>query len=128
MCASCPSPYGRHVAPFVVHAGRSADTFTRMRKRMVPLAQGVEVGFGSGLNLPYYDPAKVTRLIGVDPDETMLSLAKRQSDAMPFAMECLQAGAESMPLADGADTRPWSPMRYAPSPSRRRRWPKSAAS
>jgi len=101
-----------------------------MRQRMMPLAQGVvvEVGFGSGLNLPYYDPAKVTRLIGVDPDETMLSLAKRQSDAMPFAMECLQAGAESMPLADGADTRPWSPMRYAPSPSRRRRWPKSTAS
>src|SRR5882724_647310 len=122
--------YGRHVAPYVVHAGCSADAFTRMRQRMMPLAQGVvvEVGFGSGLNLPYYDPAKVTRLIGVDPDETMLALAKRQSDAMPFAMECLQAGAESMPLADGLQTRPWSPMRYAPSPSRRRRWPKSTAS
>lgn len=74
---------------------------------MVPLAHGVivEVGFGSGLNLPYYDPAKVTRLIGVDPDESMLSLAKRQVGAAPFAMECLQASAESMPLADGfADT------------------------
>jgi SAM-dependent methyltransferase len=74
---------------------------------MIPRAEGVvvEVGFGSGLNLPYYDPSKVTRLVGVDPDETMLSLAKRQSRAVPFAMECLQAGAESMPLADGfADT------------------------
>jgi len=47
----------------------------------------------------------VTRLVGVDPDETMLSLAKRQSGAKSFAMECLQAGAESMPLADSfADT------------------------
>jgi len=107
MCASCQSWYGRHIAPYVVHAGCSADAFTRMRRRMVPLAQGVvvEVGFGSGLNLPYYDPDKVTRLVGVDPDETMLSLAKRQSGAVSFAMECLQAGAESMPLADGfADT------------------------
>ena len=35
----------------------------------------------------------------------MLSLAKRQSGAKSFAMECLQAGAESMPLADSfADT------------------------
>lgn len=30
----------------------------------------------------------------------MLSLVQRQSRAVPFAMECLQAGAESMPLAD----------------------------
>ena len=107
MCACCQGWYGRHIVPYVVHAGCSAGPFTRMRQRMVPLADGVvvEVGFGSGLNLPYYDPAKVTRLIGVDPDETMLSLAKRQSGAMPFVMECLQAGAESMPLAAGfADT------------------------
>jgi ubiquinone/menaquinone biosynthesis C-methylase UbiE len=74
---------------------------------MVPLAQGtvVEVGFGSGLNLPYYDPTKVTQLIGVDPDATMLSLARRQKGAMPFGLECLQADAECMPLVDGfADT------------------------
>jgi Methyltransferase domain len=79
----------------------------RMRQRMVPLAQGVvvEVGFGSGLNLPYYDAGKVKRLIGADPDATMLALANRQNDALPFVLECLQAGAENMPLADGsADT------------------------
>jgi ubiquinone/menaquinone biosynthesis C-methylase UbiE len=78
-----------------------------MRQRMVPLAQGVvvEVGFGSGLNLPYYDAGKVKRLIGIDPDATMLALANRQNGALPFVLECLQAGAENMPLADGsADT------------------------
>jgi SAM-dependent methyltransferase len=107
MCASCLSWYGRRIAPHIVHAGCSADAFTRMRQRMVPLAQGVvvEIGFGSGLNLPYYDPAKVARLIGVDPDATMLALAKRQNGAAPLAVECLQADGESMPLADGfADT------------------------
>src|SRR6266567_2399345 len=106
MCTSCSSWYGRHIAPYVVHAGCSAEAFTRMRQRMVPRADGVvvEVGFGSGLNLPYYDPAKVTQLVGVDPDATMLSLAKRQTGT-PFAVECLQAGGEGIPLADGiADT------------------------
>ncbi len=106
MCASSSSWYGRHVVPYIVHAGCSAEAFTRMRQRMVPLADGVvvEVGFGSGLNLPYYDPAKVTQLVGVDPDATMLSLAKRQNST-PFAVEVLQAGGESIPLADGtADT------------------------
>ena len=107
MCASCLSWYGHRIAPYVVHAGCSANAFTRMRQRMVPLAQGVvvKVGFGSGLNLPYYDPAKVMRLIGVEPDATMLSLAKRQKPEVPFALECLQARGESMPLPDrSADT------------------------
>lgn len=107
MCISCQSWYGRHIAPYVVHAGCSARAFTRMRERMVPQAQGVvvEIGFGSGLNLRYYDPAKVTKLVGVDPDATMLSLAKRQNGGTPFALECLQAVGENIPLADGhADT------------------------
>jgi SAM-dependent methyltransferase len=106
MCASY-SWYGRHIAPYVVHAGCSTKAFTRMRQKMVPYAEGVvvEVGFGSGLNLPFYDPTKVKRLIGVDPDATMLALASRQKDAAPFDLECLQAGGESMPFADGfADT------------------------
>src|SRR5713101_8883339 len=93
MCASCQSWYGRHIASYVVHAGCSARAFSRMRQRMVPLAQGVvvEVGFGSGLNLPYYDAGKVKRLIGIDPDATMLALANRQNGAVPFVLECLQA-------------------------------------
>jgi ubiquinone/menaquinone biosynthesis C-methylase UbiE len=107
MCRPSLSWYGRHVAPYLVHAGCSAEAFSRMRQRMVPLAEGVvvEVGFGSGLNLPYYDAGKVRRLVGVDPDGTMLALAKPQSRALPFEVECLQACGESMPLADAfADT------------------------
>ncbi|WP_054312229.1 class I SAM-dependent methyltransferase [Mesorhizobium sp. 1M-11] len=107
MCRSCLSWYGQRIAPYLVHAGCSSDAFSRMRRRMVPHAKGVvvEVGLGSGLNLPHYDAAKVTRLVGVDPDATMLALAKRRNRALAFDVECLQAGGESMPLADGfADT------------------------
>jgi len=70
MCASCLSWYEHRVAPYIVHAGCSSQAFTRMRQRMVPHAEGVvvEVGFGSGLNLPYYDAGKVQRLIGIEPD------------------------------------------------------------
>lgn len=107
MCKSCLSWYGRRIAPYLVHAGCSAEAFSRMRQRMVPLAEGVvvEVGFGSGLNSPYYDAAKVRRLVGVDPDGTMLALAKRRNRALPFDVERLQACGESMPLVDAcADT------------------------
>jgi ubiquinone/menaquinone biosynthesis C-methylase UbiE len=78
-----------------------------MRQRMVGHAEGIviEVGFGSGLNLPYYDAGKVARLVAVDPDAGMLALAKRRSGAVPFAFECIEAGGESLPIADGfADT------------------------
>src|SRR5262245_26721494 len=107
MCRSCLSWYGHRIAPHVVHFGCSANAFSRMRQRMVPLAAGVvvEVGFGSGLNLPYYNAVKVKRLVGIDPDARMLAIAKGQDCARLFDVECLQAGGESIPLADGfADT------------------------
>ena len=103
MCQSCLSLYARCVTPYFVHFGCSANAFAHMRKRVIPLAQGtvVEVGFGSGLNLPYYDAAKVERLVGVDPDGTMLGLAAPKIHSMPFATECIRAGGESLPLGDG---------------------------
>ena len=107
MCQSCLSWYARCVAPYFVHAGCSANAFAHMRRHMIPQAEGivVEVGFGSGLNLPYYDSAKVERLVGVDPDGTMLGLAEPKSRSMPFDVECLRARGETLPLADDfADT------------------------
>ena len=107
MCQSCLSWYARCIAPYFVHVGCSANAFAQMRRRIIPLAEGivVEVGFGSGLNLPYYDDARVERLIGVDPDGTMLGLAGPKSRSLPFDVECLRASGESLPLADDfADT------------------------
>lgn len=107
MCWSCLSWYGGHVAPYLVHAGCSANVFSYMRRRMIPRAEGVvvEVGFGSGLNLPYYDASRVSRLFGVDPDGTMLGLSEQRSRSMSFVVETLRADGESMPLASNfADT------------------------
>lgn len=99
--------YDRCISPRLVHCGCSADEFSQMRERIVPRASGivVEIGFGSGLNLPHYDPRKVDRLIGVEPDATMLELAERPMAATPFPTELHQAMAERLPLKDAsADT------------------------
>ncbi len=99
--------YGRHIAPRVVHIGCSADEFAAMRERIVPRATGVvvEIGFGSGLNLPHYDPRKVDLLIGIEPDEAMLEIAEDALSHTPFAAELHQAFAERLPLQDAvADT------------------------
>ncbi len=106
MCQS-KSFYDRHISPRLVHAGCSVEEFATMRKRIVPRARGivVEVGFGSGLNLPYYDPKRVDLLIGIEPDEAMIELAQQELDKMAFPAELRQGVGEKLPLKDAmADT------------------------
>lgn len=78
-----------------------------MRKRIVPRAKGVvvEVGFGGGLNLPFYDPKRVDLLIGIEPDEAMIKLAQEELDKTAFPAELRQGVGERLPLNDAmADT------------------------
>lgn len=78
-----------------------------MRRRIVPRARGivVEVGFGSGLNLPWYDPRQVDLLIGIELDEAMIKLAQEELDKMAFPAELRQGIGEKLPLKDAmADT------------------------
>ena len=92
--------YDRHIAPRLVHAGCSANAFALMRERIIPRANGVvvEIGFGSGLNLPHYDPGKVDRLIGIEPDEAMIALAEDALAATPFPAELRQEIGECLML------------------------------
>ncbi|WP_282608683.1 class I SAM-dependent methyltransferase [Pelagibius sp. Alg239-R121] len=105
MCFSCVPSYERFVAPHVVHVGCSLGTFSKMRMQVVPQASGVvaEIGFGSGLNLPYYDMSRIERLIAIDPDEKMLSIARRklarkQLSAQRLRTELMSVGGECIPL------------------------------
>lgn len=78
-----------------------------MRKRIVPRAKGivVEVGFGSGLNLPFYDPKRVELLIGIEPDRAMIKLAQVELDKTAFPAELREGVGEKLPLKDAmADT------------------------
>jgi ubiquinone/menaquinone biosynthesis C-methylase UbiE len=76
--------------------------FTQQREKVVPQARGrvLEIGIGSGLNLPFYDPSKVRRVWGLDPNEEMWNLAS--TSGVPFDVEFLQASAENIPLDDGS--------------------------
>ena len=79
---------------------------TRLRRAHVPAARGVvlEVGIGSGLNLPFYT-SDVRRLIGVDSSAELLAMAKANAAAAPFPVELFNHDAERLPLAcESADT------------------------
>lgn len=73
----------------------------RQRAKVVPAASGrvLEIGFGSGLNLPFYDRAQVQRLWALEPTAEMSSLAREAATRAPYPVEFLRAPAEEIPLA-----------------------------
>jgi ubiquinone/menaquinone biosynthesis C-methylase UbiE len=79
----------------------------RVREYVVPEASGevLEIGVGTGLNFPLYDPANVTRVIGVEPDPHMLRRACRRAETVGLPIELHEVGAERLPFAaDRFDT------------------------
>jgi SAM-dependent methyltransferase len=59
----------------------------------------VEIGFGSGLNLPHL-PTTVTRLYAVDPSETSRRLGAERLDASPVPVEHVGLDGQSLSLGD----------------------------
>lgn len=99
--------YSRHVMPTIVACGCSLPPITRLRRTIVPRAQGVvlELGLGSGLNLPLYDPAKVSKVFGLEPEAAMLAKARRRAATALVPVTVLPEGAEAVSLdAHSIDT------------------------
>ena len=99
--------YDKFLLPRVVHFMCGQNPTTKQRAKVVPLAEGkvLEIGIGSGLNIPHYDPARVSHLWGVDPSREMWDLAKKKAKDHPIDAEFLESGAESIPLKNNsADT------------------------
>jgi len=92
--------YGKYVLPRVVHLACSARPNMRQREKLAPLASGrvLEVGMGSGLNLPFYDARRVTKVWGLEPSPEMSKMASAAVEAVAFDVEFVSAGGEQIPL------------------------------
>ena len=93
--------YAEHVLPWLVHAACSSRPATGQRRKLLPSARGtvLEVGIGSGLNLPHYDPKRVVAVVGLDPSRRLLTMAAPRLAASPFGGGLVRAEAEAIPLA-----------------------------
>jgi ubiquinone/menaquinone biosynthesis C-methylase UbiE len=74
----------------------------KQREKVVPRASGtvLEIGIGTGLNLPYYDASKVQRVIGLDPSEKSWDLAAERASQLAFPVEFIGLPSEEIPLED----------------------------
>ena len=95
--------YERYVLPRLIDLAMRNKASRAERARAIPRAAGVvlEVGIGSGLNLPFYGRA-VERLYGVDPRRELWALARRRIERAPCPVEFIQASAERIPVGDGS--------------------------
>ena len=96
--------YGRYVLPRLIDFAMRNKDATRLRAAWVPRARGnvLEVGIGSGLNLPFYS-REVQHVYGVDPSSELQRMAQRRVTAGSPAIEFLcQSAEEPLPLADSS--------------------------
>ena len=95
--------YEQHVLPRFVDLTLGSRGIAELRHRVASGLEGdvVEIGFGSGRNVPHYPPA-VKRVRAVDPSIVGRKLAAKRLAASPVPVEFVGLDGERLPIDDGA--------------------------
>ncbi len=99
--------YENKILPYVINKACGTPPIMKQRQKLVPQAEGrvLEIGMGSGLNIPLYDASKVELLWGLEPSPGMREKARARVEAANFPLEWLSLPGEEIPLDDNsADT------------------------
>jgi SAM-dependent methyltransferase len=97
------SCYRQRVLPRIVNANCGIRRLEPLRQRVCAGLAGdvVEIGFGSGHNVPFY-PAAVTRVAAVEPSDLSWRLASERVRASPVPVRRAGLDGQRLPLDDGS--------------------------
>ncbi len=95
--------YSQLIFPRLLELSMSSESMTNYRQRLLNEVSGdvLEIGFGTGLNLPHYSEA-VTSLTTVDPNEGMSAIAQKRIDASPIPVKTRAISGEQLPMPEAS--------------------------
>jgi SAM-dependent methyltransferase len=95
--------YGEHVLPRIINVACGLKANDPLRRRVCEGLEGdvVEIGFGSGLNVPFY-PDRVAKVSAVEPADVAWKLADKRLGATNVPVERSGLDGQSLPFADNS--------------------------
>ncbi len=99
--------YEKYILPKITEFLCSGKPIMYQRKKVVPLAKGrvLEIGIGSGLNLPFYDSSNVEYIWGLDISAQMRKMAEKRAKSIQFKVEFIGQAGNEIPLeSNSVDT------------------------
>ena len=96
--------YDDRVLPHLIKLACGSKPARKQREKIVHRAYGdvLEIGFGGGLNLPFYDRGNVRRVFGLEPSEGMRRSARRMIEDSDIDVELIDLPGEEIPLDDNS--------------------------
>ena len=90
----------RHGVPRLIKCACSQGQIMKVRSKIVPHASGdvLELGCGGGINMEFYDPARVSSFTGLDPSPELLAMSRAAAAARGMAADIVGGVGEAMPF------------------------------
>lgn len=91
--------YNKYILPHVINLAMRNREFDPYRRRVVSQARGrvLEIGIGSGLNLPLYGAA-IDEILGLDPVPRLIDMAQEAANRSKIPVTLITASAQAMPI------------------------------
>jgi ubiquinone/menaquinone biosynthesis C-methylase UbiE len=93
----------RHGVPRLIKCACSQGQIMKVRSKIVPHAAGdvLELGCGGGINMEFYDPARIRSFTGLDPSPELLAMSREAAAAHGMAADIVGGVGEAMPFESG---------------------------